>query len=215
MEKKIYNEFTKKEEVYTFIRKLNEVNNGVFYLYSIGDNQVVIKELSNKTDDEGQLEINKELYSYERLESLGIYIPKLIGYNYQENIVIKEYLEGKDLLGLIRDKKITKGTYMDLLKYGEQVNSDNLNIDYFPNNFILKEEKLYYVNYKVFPYTDELNLRNWGIYYWLNNDGIKEYMRSGDDSFINVKGEKNPIIEEELILRRNKLYEEYIEWKYE
>lgn len=214
MERKIYNELSKKEESYTLIRKLNKVNNGQFYLYSFEGKKVVIKELVSKVDEDGQIEINKELYSYERLELLGIRIPKLLGYNYQENIMIKEYLEGKDLLGMIRDKKLTKENYIELLKYGERVNSDNLNIDYFPNNFILKEEKLYYVNYKVFPYTENLNLRNWGIYYWINSEGIREYMTNGSDKAINLEGEKNPIITEEMNLIRDKLYKEYIEWKY-
>lgn len=214
MERRIFNELTKELETYIFIKELNKVNNGTFYLYGNGSLKVVIKELINQVDDEGQLEIDKELYSYERLKSLGIYMPKLMGYNREENIMIKEYLEGKDLLGLIRDEKLSKDNFFELLKYAELLNSDNLNIDYFPNNFILKEGKLFYINYKVFPYSEELNLRNWGIYYWINNSGIKKYMETENEDAINIKGEKNPIITDQLNQKRDKIYLEYIEWKY-
>ena len=215
MEREIFNELTKQKEVYSLVRELNRVNNGIFYLYAKENNKVVIKELINKIDDEGQFEIDKELYSYERLESLGIYIPKMIGYNREENIVIKEYLEGKDLLGLIRDEKLSMDKFLELLKYSELLNSDNLNIDYFPNNFIMKDEKLFYINYKVFPYTEELNLRNWGIYYWINSLGIRQYMETGDEKSINVEGKKIPVITNELNKKRDEIYLKYLEWKYE
>lgn len=214
MERKIFNELTKQLETYTLVKELNRVNNGIFYLYTKETSKVVIKELTKKRDDEGQFEINKELYSYERLESLGIYIPKMIGYNRDENIVIKEYLEGKDILGLIRDEKLSKASFWELLKYAELLNSDNLNIDYFPNNFIMKDGKLFYINYKVFPYIEDLNLRNWGIYYWLNSAGVKHYMETGDESEVNIVGEKKPIITAELNDKRDKIYLEYLEWKY-
>ena len=214
MERKIFNELTKQVETYILVKELNRVNNGIFYLYTKESSKVVIKELINKTDEEGQFEIDKELYSYERLESLGIYIPKMTGYNREENIVIKEYLEGKDILGLSRDGGLSKDNFLELLRYAELLNSDNLNIDYFPNNFIMKEEKLFYINYKVFPYTEELNLRNWGIYYWINSSGMRQYMETGDESKINIIGEKNPIITDELNEKRDEIYLKYVEWKY-
>lgn len=215
MNREIYNEMTKKTEVFKLVKELNQVSNGKFFLYDRNNELVVIKELSQKIDSEGEYEIDKELFSYERLKALDIYTPKLLGYNRENNIVIKEYLEGKDLLGIIRDESLTRDNYIELLRYSELLNSDNLNIDYFPANFILKEDKLYYVNYKVFPYSEELNLRNWGIYYWINNEGIKRYMESGDEYFINVNNEKRPVITEELNKKRDELYREYVAWKHE
>ncbi len=215
MNREIYNEMTKKTEVFKLVKELNQVSNGKFFLYDRNNELVVIKELSQKIDSEGEYEIDKELFSYERLKALDLYTPKLLGYNRENNIVIKEYLEGKDLLGIIRDESLTRDNYIELLRYSELLNSDNLNIDYFPANFILKEDKLYYVNYKVFPYSEELNLRNWGIYYWINNEGIKRYMESGDEYFINVNNEKRPVITEELNKKRDELYREYVAWKHE
>lgn len=215
MNREIYNEMTKKSEVFKLVKELNQVSNGKFFLYERENELVVIKELGQKVDNEGEYEIDKELFSYERLKALEINTPKLLGYNRENNIVIKEYLEGKDLLGIIRDKSLTKENIIELLRYSELLNSDNLNIDYFPANFILKEDKLYYVNYKVFPYSEDLNLRNWGIYYWINNEGIRRYMESGDEYFINVDNEKRPVITEELNKKRDELYREYVAWKHE
>ncbi|MBN2838742.1 MAG: hypothetical protein JXM74_08320, partial [Fusobacteriaceae bacterium] len=89
------------------------------------------------------------------------------------------------------------------------------NIDYFPNNFIVKGEKLFYINYKVFPYTEELNLRNWGIFYWLNSKGIAKYMESNDEKYINQNEKRFPIVNEELEKMREDIYLKYLNWKYE
>jgi len=118
------------------------------------------------------------------------------------------------LLGIIRDDSLAKETFGELLKYSESLNADNLNIDYFPANFILKDGSLYYINYKVFPYSEELNLRNWGIYYWINNEGIKKYMETGKEIYINQENEKMPLISKELDGKRDELYREYVTWKH-
>ena len=140
MELKFYNEITKMEEKYEFIRELYKVTNGMFYLYKIGNEEVVVKKLDKITDSEGQFEIDKDLYSYKRLNSLDINIPKLLGYSREENLVVKEYLKGRDVLGFIKEGTLDENIYFELLKYSELLNSDNLNIDYFPNNFILESK---------------------------------------------------------------------------
>lgn len=215
MELKFYNEITKMEEKYEFVRELYKVTNGMFYLYKKGNEEVVVKKLDKITDSEGQIEIDKDLYSYKRLNSLDINIPKLLGYSREENLVVKEYLKGRDVLGFIKEGTLDENIYFELLKYSELLNSDNLNIDYFPNNFILKDGKLFYINYKVFPYTEEFNLRNWGIFYWLNSRGIARYMETNDEKYINKNEKRFPIINEELEELRENIYFKYLNWKYE
>ena len=45
---------------------------------------------------------------------------------------------------------------------------NNLNIDYYPTNFIPQEDVLYYIDYECNVYSDEWNFENWGIKYWRN-----------------------------------------------
>lgn len=214
MKKEIYNEITGTSESYAFVEKLFESSNGIFYLYSTNINHVVIKELKEKFDEDGELEIDKEIFSYERLKSLDIYIPKLLGYNKELNLVIKEYIEGEDILKYIQNETLDKDVFMQLFRYAEAINADNLNLDYFPSNFVLKDKTVYYINYKTYPYQEELNLRNWGIYYWINSEGMGKYIETGNEKHINIEGEKNPIITKILKEKRDKIYLEYITWKH-
>ena len=60
-----------------------------------------------------------------------------------------------------------------------------LNIDYFPTNFVVKDNLIYYVDYECNQYMDEWNFENWGIKYcqymdeWnFENWGIKYWSKT-------------------------------------
>ena len=63
--------------------------------------------------------------------------------------------------------------------------NEKLNIDYFPSNFILRDIQLFYIDYECNPYSPEWDLPNWGIYYWANSKGFREYLTSDDILLIN------------------------------
>ena len=41
-----------------------------------------------------------------------------------------------------------------------------LNIDYYPTNFVVQDDLLYYIDYECNPYSDQWNFENWGSQYW-------------------------------------------------
>lgn len=43
---------------------------------------------------------------------------------------------------------------------------NNLNIDYFPTNFVVQNDILFYTDYECSEYTEEWNFENWGRKYW-------------------------------------------------
>ena len=42
----------------------------------------------------------------------------------------------------------------------------NLNIDYYPTNFIVQNGLIYYIDYECNTYCEEWNYLNWGSKYW-------------------------------------------------
>ena len=42
----------------------------------------------------------------------------------------------------------------------------NLNIDFYPTNFIVRNDDLYYIDYECNIYDSKRNFSNWGIKYW-------------------------------------------------
>ena len=56
----------------------------------------------------------------------------------------------------------------------------NTNIDYFPTNFVVLEDKLYYIDYECNDYMEEWNFENWGIKYWSQTKEFLEYVNKGN-----------------------------------
>ena len=51
----------------------------------------------------------------------------------------------------------------------------DINIDYFPTNFIVKDEVLWYIDYECNEYMEQWNFENWGIEYWSKTKDFREY----------------------------------------
>lgn len=49
-------------------------------------------------------------------------------------------------------------------------------IDYFPTNFVVQEDKLYYIDYECNDYMEEWNFENWGIKYWSQTKEFLKYI---------------------------------------
>lgn len=54
----------------------------------------------------------------------------------------------------------------EMKEIAEKLKRNNLNIDYFPTNFMVKENKLIYVDFECNKIMDEWSFENWGIKYW-------------------------------------------------
>ncbi len=198
-------EFIINNEKYLFLKDLEEDFGGKGLIFSNKKgNKIVYKELSKE-------EYNHELYSYERLTSLDIAIPKLIEHNDKNLYIIKEYIEGISPLKLIAEEKLEKKVLLSLFKLAELLNSDNLDINYFPTNFIYKNNSLIYVYYHVKSYNESTTFRDNGIYYWINVIGVRKFLDNNPNYLI--KGEK-AIIPFGLVEKKEDIFREYITWKH-
>ncbi len=190
---------------YFFLKSLEEDFGGKGFVFSNENGEkIVYKELSKE-------DYNHELYSYERLSSLDIAIPKLIEHNDKDLYIIKEYIEGLSPLKLIAEEKLEKEQILSLFKLAELLNSDNLDINYFPSNFVYKNDSLVYVYYHVKSYNETVNFRDNGIYYWINSIGVRKYLDKNPNYLIkNGKA----IIPSGLLEKREDIFRDYIKWKH-
>ena len=58
-----------------------------------------------------------------------------------------------------------------------------LNIDYYPTNFLVMNDILYYVDYECNNYMDEWNFENWGIKYWSKTE---EFVKAFGEQILNL-----------------------------
>lgn len=171
------------------IKFLGKGKSGYSYLAQHSDHQYVVKLMHNEPcayysfGDANKVEL--EVSAYEILENAGIQIPKLLDLNIENNYLIKEYIAGDLVTDLIVNDSLPYSCVEQVCSMSVVLKSLDLNIDYFPDNFVVKNDCLYYVDYEHNPYDAKWDLANWGLYYWANSTGMKAYKETKDPTKIN------------------------------
>ena len=169
------------------------------YLAGSGRKDVVLKIMHNEPVPYYSFEKNKVLHetnAYELLKSLDISIPEMYCSNPEEQYLVKEYIPGMTGAEWIAESKENYNVIKQLFGISAAVESCKYNIDYFPANFVICLDKLYYIDYEANIYDERWNLKNWGIYYWANKEGFKRFLKEGDASAINIDVTKGLPIKE-------------------
>lgn len=110
--------------------------------------------------------IQAEIHDYQRLNALGIPMPQLIDVDVANERILKQYIEGETAETLIKSHTLPPQCIAQVEDMCRVLYAANLNIDYFPTNFVLMDGKLYYIDYECNTYSDEWNFENWGKQYW-------------------------------------------------
>lgn len=165
---------------YQIIKLLGKGKGGYSYLAGFNDFFVIVKQIHHEPCDYYKFgnKIEAELNDYKRLCSLNIRIAKMLDYDTQQEIIIKEYIEGKTIFEMVRDDEDVSSFISQVRSMGESSKNAGLNIDYFPTNFVVKNGLIYYVDYECNNYMDEWNFDNWGIKYWSKTPEFMEYLKS-------------------------------------
>lgn len=170
------------------LRFLGKGKSGYSYLVEINGSNFVLKlmhkeacEYYNFSDNKTKLEVQ----AYKNLCKIGIPIPKLYEYDFKKDYLLKEFIDGKIATELIIKAQLSNKILIQLFEFSQKAKKHNLNLDFFPKNFVIIRNNLFYVDYEINPYIDEWNLQNWGLFYWANSEGMKNYVQTNDSKFIN------------------------------
>ena len=52
-----------------------------------------------------------------------------------------------------------------------------LNIDYFPTNFVIRSDGLWYIDYECNAYKPEWDFEHWGVRYWSRTPELETWIR--------------------------------------
>ncbi len=166
-----------------FVRLLGKGKGGYSYLVTDGTRQYVAKKIHHEPSefyDFGDDKFGAEVNAYKRLEKLNIQIPRLLEVNKAQEYLIKEYIEGDLASDLIACGDISTDMLLDVFHISEVMRAEDLNIDYFPTNFVFRDGVAYYIDFEINDYLAEWDFTHWGIYYWLNQEGMKWFNQTGE-----------------------------------
>ena len=165
---------------YTIIKLLGHGKGGYSYLASSEGKQVVLKQIHHEPCDYYSFgnKIEAEMNDYRKLSEAGIRIPIMLSIDLNSERIIKEYIEGPTVFEMVRDG-LPVGQYVSqVCEMAEKAKKAELNIDYFPTNFVVRDNLLYYVDYECNQYMDEWNFENWGRKYWSRTLEFEEYLKN-------------------------------------
>lgn len=165
---------------FEIITLLGKGKGGYSYLATDGKNKYVVKQIHHEPCSYYSFgnKIEAEKNDYQRLKEIGIRMPKLLDIDFENERLLKDYIEGETIFELVLKDKV-KLEYIDQVKQMcALLYPQNTNIDYFPTNFVVQENKLYYIDYECNDYMEQWNFENWGIRYWSKTPELEEYLKN-------------------------------------
>ncbi|OGS13525.1 MAG: hypothetical protein A2234_10460 [Elusimicrobia bacterium RIFOXYA2_FULL_58_8] len=176
---------------FNLTRLLGKGKSGHSWLIENGPLQYVLKRMHNEPCAYYQFgdKLAAELAAYQRLQPL-INLPRLVEHSAEGKYLVKEYIPGPPVSELAAQGAVPPGAFAQLFRWCRALYPAGINLDYFPANFVCTGKELFYVDYELNPYSEEWNFENWGLYYWLNAAGMRQFLSTGDHLAINLPGNK-------------------------
>lgn len=166
-------------KTYVIIKLLGKGKGGYSYLVSDGEKQYVLKQIHHEPCDYYQFgnKLEAELNDYNRLKEIGIRISKMLDVDTKNERILKEYIEGDTIYDLVRRDKMKQDYFDQIRKMCGMLYPAHTNIDYFPTNFVVQKDEIYYIDFECNDYMEEWNFENWGVKYWSKTEEFLAYVK--------------------------------------
>lgn len=170
---------TVNQKEYRVLRLLGKGKGGYSYLVTDGASLFVLKQIHHEPCAYYQFgdKLEAELRDYRRLRDLGIRIPELYDADCGQERILKEYIEGKTIYELVLTDQVLPSYLRQMEAMCQKLYPANTNIDYFPTNFVVQNDEMYYIDYECNDYMEEWNFENWGVRYWSKTKEFLDYVK--------------------------------------
>ena len=170
---------------FTIIKLLGKGKGGYSYLVTNEKQKYVCKQIHHEPCSYYTFgnKLESELRDYSILKSIGIPLPKLLDVDYENERILKEYIDGPSIFDIVLEDKMKDQYLKQMKEICSLLYPQKINIDYFPTNFIVHNDNLIYIDYECNEYMEEWNFENWGLKYWSKTAEFLEYVN------LHTKGE--------------------------
>ena len=163
---------------FKIIKLLGHGKGGYSYLVTDGNNEYVLKQIHHEPCNYYNFgnKIESEINDYKRLKKIGMSMPEMIDVDLKNERILKEYINGDTIFEYVARNEVKEDYINQIKNMCRILYAANTNIDYFPTNFVVQDDKLYYIDYECNDYMEEWNFENWGIKYWSLTKEFLEYI---------------------------------------
>lgn len=150
------------------IRLLGKGKGGYSYLVREGDQEFVLKQIHHEPCDYYTFgdKLASELRDYEKLSGIGIPMPRLLDVDHAQERILKEYIRGETIDRYVLRDEMRPEYYEQIHAMCRKLYAAETNIDYYPTNFVVQNETLYYIDYECNGYMEQWDFEHWGCKYW-------------------------------------------------
>ena len=165
------------EKEYQVLRLLGKGKGGYSYLVTDGAEEYVLKQIHHEPCDYYQFgdKLASELRDYERLQKIGIPMPRLLEVDEQQERILKEYIPGDTIDVLVKEDRMEDDYYWQMEDLCRLLYPANTNIDYFPTNFVVCGGKLWYIDFECNDYQQQWDFEHWGRNYWWKSEDFRKH----------------------------------------
>ena len=176
-------EFTLNGRRYEVLKFLGKGKGGYSYLVTDGVGRYTLKKIHHEPCDYYTFgdKLGSELRDYQRLQAVGIPMPQLLAVDREQALILKEFIDGPSIYELVKGECMVPEYYDQVRAMCGRLYPAGLNIDYFPTNFVVTDDLLYYVDYECNLYDPKWNFENWGNDYWWKSPVFLDYVNQHSD----------------------------------
>ncbi len=153
---------------YSIVKLLGSGKGGYSYLAQKDGKTYVLKQIHHEPCEYYSFgnKIEAENTDYKRLSDCDIRIPKMLEIDIENERILKEYIDGPTIEKLVKDGRMKEAYLEQMKEMAQKVYDKGLNIDYYPTNFVVQDDLIYYIDYECNEFMEEWSFENWGIKYW-------------------------------------------------
>ncbi len=161
---------------FVVLKLLGKGKGGYSYLVTDGSAQYVLKQIHHEPCSYYTFgdKLAAELRDYQTLKSVGIPMPELLEVDTAQERLLKTYIDGSTVNELVMENRMRPEYYAQIEAISRLLRAANLNIDYYPTNFVIREGQLFYIDFECNAYMDAWNFENWGSKYWYRTPEFQE-----------------------------------------
>jgi len=168
------------DKEYRILGLLGKGKGGYSYLVTDGLHQYVLKQIHHEPCAYYRFgnKIEAEVNDYRRLTAVGIRLPMMLEIDLKRERILKEYVEGDTIYDLVLQDRMIPEYLTQVQHMASLLFDSNMNIDYFPTNFVVHNGELFYIDFECNQYMEEWNFENWGMKYWSKTPEFLEYVKN-------------------------------------
>ena len=153
---------------FTVLQLLGKGKGGYSYLVTDGVHTFVLKQIHHEPCDYYTFgdKLASELGDYQKLRSLGIPMPTLLEVDRDQERILKEYIDGETIAQKVKYDRMNQSYLDQMYDMCRKLYAADTNIDYYPTNFVVQDETLFYIDYECNPYMEKWDFEHWGSLYW-------------------------------------------------